>query len=203
MADLLKLDLKLRKAIEQIYLVDEDFQKIEAVAGKLTVKSSPPTFASLMRIIVGQQLSTKAADAIFSRLNESVEISPENIGFGLSRAKINCCQELAIKVIEGELSIKSFPELSDREIFDQLVQIKGVGKWTIEIFLLFCLERLDTLPAADLAIQVSYQKLKNLSDRPTVKKVITMMEPLKPYRGVAAHLLWHYYRYKRLFEKGW
>ena len=101
MADLVKPDLQLRNAIEQIYLVDADFQKIEAVAGKLTVRSSAPTFAALVRIIIGQQLSTKAADAIFFRLNALGEISPTNIidrsveelrSVGLSRAKVACCQ---------------------------------------------------------------------------------------------------------------
>lgn len=204
MADLVKPDLQLRNAIEQIYLVDAEFQKIEAVAGKLTVRSSAPTFASLVRIIVGQQLSTKAADAIFFRLNAVGEISPTNIidrsvaelrSVGLSRAKVACCQELAIAILAEKFSIESFTELTDREIAEQLLQIKGIGKWTVEIFLLFCLERLDTLPAADLAIQVSYQKLKNLSDRPTAKELISLMEPLQPNRGAAAHLLWHYYRY--------
>ena len=204
MADLIKPDLQLRNAIDQIYLVDAEFQKIEAVAGKLTVRSPAPTFASLVRIIVGQQLSTKAADAIFFRLNALGEISPTNIidrsveelrSVGLSRAKVACCQELAIAILAEKLSIESFTELTDREIAEQLLQIKGIGKWTVEIFLLFCLERLDTLPATDLAIQVSYQKLKNLSDRPTAKQLITLMEPLQPNRGAAAHLLWHYYRH--------
>ena len=204
MADLINPDLQLRKAIDLIYLVDADFQQIEAIAGKLTVRSFEPTFISLVRIIIGQQLSTKAADAIFSRLNKLVLISPVNIiacdveelrGVGLSRAKVSCCQELATAIIEEKISIESFAKLPDREIADRLLQIKGIGKWTVEIFLLFCLERLDILPAADLAIQVSYQKLKNLSDRPTAKELITLMAPLQPHRGAAAHLLWHYYRY--------
>jgi DNA-3-methyladenine glycosylase II len=204
MANLIKPDPALRNAIEQIYLVDEDFQQIEAVAGQLIVRSFTPTFVSLVRIIVGQQLSTKAADAIFLRLNESIDISPAKIvacdvedlrKFGLSRSKANCCQELALAILEDKLSIESFFELSDREISDRLIKIKGIGKWTVEIFLLFCMERLDTLPAGDLAIQVSYQRLKSSISRPTAKELITLMEPLQPYRGAAAHLLWHYYRY--------
>lgn len=204
MTNLIKPDLQLRNAIEQIYLVDEDFQQIEAVAGQLTVRNFAPTFASIVRIVVGQQLSTKAADAIFLRLNESLELSPANIlacdveelrKVGLSQSKANCCQELAFAILEDKLSIESFAELSDREISDRLIQIKGIGKWTAEIFLLFCMERLDTLPAGDLAIQVSYQKLKNSIARPTAKELTLQMEPLQPYRGAAAHLLWHYYRY--------
>jgi DNA-3-methyladenine glycosylase II len=204
MADLIEPDLELRKAIEQIYLLDADFQQIEAVAGTLSVKSFAPTFTSLVRIIVGQQLSTKAADAIFLRLNKLLEISPANIvdcnveelrKAGLSRSKANCCQELALAILEDKLSIESFAELADREIADRLIQIKGIGKWTVEIFLLFCMERLDTLPAGDLAIQVSYQRLKNSVARPTAKELTILLEPLQPYRGAAAHLLWHYYRY--------
>jgi DNA-3-methyladenine glycosylase II len=204
MIDLIKPDPRLRQAIEQIYSVDAYFQKIEAVAGELKVRNFAPTFASLVRIIVGQQLSTKAADAIFLKLNELVVISPANIGacdleelrgVGLSRSKANCCQQLALAILEEKISLESFAELPDREIADLLIQIKGIGKWTVEIFLLFCLERLDTLPAADLAIQVSYQRLKNLNTRPIAKELIILMAPLQPNRGAAAHLLWHYYRY--------
>jgi DNA-3-methyladenine glycosylase II len=133
-----------------------------------------------------------------------MEISPANIvnrdvedlqRVGLSRAKVKCCQQLAIAILEEKISIESFAELSDREISDRLIQIKGIGKWTVEIFLLFCMGRLDILPAGDLAIQVSYQRLKNSIARPTAQELIILMEPLKPYRGAAAHLLWHYYRY--------
>ncbi len=203
MAELIKPNQHLSEAIAQLYLLDRDFKKIEVLAGNLEVRSSQPTFAALVRIIVGQQLSTKAADAIFLRLTELLEILPANIAassseelrsIGLSRAKVFCCQQLAIAILEQNLSIESFTEMSDQAIASQLLQIKGIGKWTVEIFLLFCLERYDILPSGDLALQVGYQKLKNLSNRPSAKELITLMEPLKPYRGAAAHLLWHYYR---------
>jgi DNA-3-methyladenine glycosylase II len=192
------------QAIAQLYLLDRDFQQIETIAGSLDIRSYEPTFASLVRIIIGQQLSTKAANSIFFRLSESLEISPSNIvacseeklrTFGLSRSKVSCCQSLAVAILEEKIILESFDKLTDEAIAYQLLQIKGIGKWTVEIFLLFCLHRLDVFPANDLAIQVAYQNLKNLSDRPTAKELITLIAPLAPYRGVVAHLLWHYYRY--------
>jgi DNA-3-methyladenine glycosylase II len=204
MTDLIKPDRYLRNAIAQLYLLDLDFQHIETVAGSLEIRSYEPTFASLVRIIIGQQLSTKAANSIFFKLSESLEILPSNIlacseeelrTFGLSRSKVACCQSLAIAILSEKISLESFDKLSDNAIASQLLQIKGIGNWTVEIFLLFCLHRLDVLPANDLAIQVAYQKLKNLSDRPTGKELITLTLPLAPYRGVVAHLLWHYYRF--------
>jgi DNA-3-methyladenine glycosylase II len=204
MMDLIKPDRHFRNAIAQLYLLDRDFQQIETVAGNLEIRSYEPTFASLVRIIIGQQLSTKAANSIYFRLSESLEILPSNIvacseeelrTFGLSRSKVACCQSLAIAILEEKINLESFDKLSDDAITSQLLQIKGIGKWTVEIFLLFCLHRLDIFPANDLALQVAYQKLKSLSVRPTAKELITLIAPLAPYRGVVAHLLWHYYRY--------
>lgn len=204
MTDLIKPDRYLCNAITQLYLLDRDFQQIETIAGNLEIRSYKPTFASLVRIIIGQQLSTKAANSIFFRLSESIEILPSNIvassedelrTFGLSRSKAACCQSLASAILEEKISLESFDKLSDEAITCQLLQIKGIGKWTVEIFLLSCLHRLNVIPVNDLAIQVAYQNLKNLSVRPTAKELITLTAPLAPYRGIVAHLLWHYYRY--------
>ncbi len=114
---------------------------------------------------------------------------------GLSRAKVASCKALAAAILEGKLDFEGFAALTDDEIASQLTQIKGIGAWTAEVFMLFCLERLDAFPASDLAIQVSYQTLKKLPDRPTRKQLIVLCEPLRSHRGAAAHLLWHYYRY--------
>jgi len=191
-----------RKSVSNLVKIDSDFNTIETIAGKLTPLAYPPTFASLVRIIAGQQLSSKAANAIFNRLNTAIVVTPSTIALtpqsrlrelGMSTAKAACCQELAFAVIEQKIKIASFPNLSDETITNQLLQIKGIGKWTVDIYLLFCLARNDTLPANDLAIQISYQKLKKLKHRPTAKELIERMETLKPYRGIASHLLWHIY----------
>jgi DNA-3-methyladenine glycosylase II len=77
----------------------------------------------------------------------------------------------------------------------QLTQIKGIGVWTAEVYLLFCLERLSSFPASDLAVQIGYQRLKKLERRPNRKELIASTDRLDPYRGAVAHLLWHYYRH--------
>jgi len=204
MNELTSPNLALQRSLTQLYQLDSDFLAIEVLAGALSVRQNPATFASLVRIIVGQQLSAKAADAIFIRLTQLLEISPNLIincrdedlkQVGLSRAKVASCKALAAAILEGRLDFQGFASLTDDEITSQLTQIKGIGCWTAEVFMLFCLERLDAFPASDLAIQVSYQTLKTLPDRPTRKQLIALCEPLRSHRGTAAHLLWHYYRY--------
>ena len=204
-AELIPLSPELRQAVTYICEIDPDFCQIEQEAGLLSVRRWHATFGSLVRVIVGQQLSTKAAQAIFLRLEQLVELTPDRLlecsdvelrQVGLSRAKIATCQQVAESILSGKLKLEDFATQSNEEITETLTQIKGIGSWTAEIYLLFCLERLDTFPAKDLAIQVSYQTLKNLAQRPTLIELISMCEPLAPYRGAAAHLLWHYYRHR-------
>lgn len=193
---------ELIKAIDHICQIDQDFQKIEMEAGALTVGRRSPDFASLVRIILGQQLSSKAAQAIFLRLNSLIELTPAKFvdcpeialkEVGLSQTKIATCQRLAAAILAGQISLDAFPQLPDALIIEKLTQIKGIGMWTAEIYLLFCLERLSIFPASDLAIQLSYQRLKSLANRPTRPELMALTQNLKPYRGAAAHLLWHYY----------
>jgi len=204
MNELILPNQALQRSLAQLYQLDSDFLEIEALAGALSVRQNQPTVAALVRIIVGQQLSAKAADAIFTRLTQLLAIDPNSIincadedlrQVGLSRAKVASCKALAVAILEGRLDFSGFASLTDAEIARQLTQIKGIGDWTAEVFMLFCLERLDAFPASDLAIQVSYQTLKKLPDRPTRKQLIALCETLRSHRGTAAHLLWHYYRY--------
>jgi DNA-3-methyladenine glycosylase II len=204
-AELVSLSPELRQAVTYICEIDPDFLQIEQEAGLLSVRPWNATFGSLVRVVVGQQLSTKAAQAIFLRLEQLIELTPARLldcneielkQVGLSRAKIATCQQLAELILSGKLNLEDFATQSDAEIAQTLTQIKGIGSWTAEIYLLFCLERLDTFPAKDLAIQVGYQTLKQLDLRPTPSELILMCEPLAPWRGAAAHLLWHYYRHK-------
>lgn len=194
---------ELRKAIAHICTQDPDFLKIEAQVGPLHIRRWPPTFASFVRIILGQQLSSKAAMAIFLRINQVIELTPANLAAcpsatlkqaGFSQAKIATCKRLADAILENRLNLESFPSLSDAAVANQLTQIKGIGSWTANIYLLFCLERLNSFPALDLAVQIAYQRLKQLDQKPTGKELLAHCQPLEPYCGAAAHLLWHYYR---------
>jgi DNA-3-methyladenine glycosylase II len=194
----------LREAVTWVCAQDPAFNQIEAVAGALQVRSWSPGFAALLRIIVGQQLSAKAAQAIFTRLGQRIALTPEALlacpepdlkQVGLSQAKIATCQRLAELIVAKTIDLEGLGQLPDETATAMLTQVKGIGVWSADIYLLFCLERLNSFPASDLAIQVAYQKLKQLADRPTRSALLTMTQPLAPYRGAAAHLLWHYYRF--------
>ncbi|RZM74724.1 DNA-3-methyladenine glycosylase family protein [Leptolyngbya iicbica] len=196
---------ELRQAIAIVSDRDPDFQKIEAEVGPLLVRSWPLGFAALIRIIIGQQLSSQAAQAIFQRLVLQNELTPETLQtaneaqlkqVGLSRAKIATCQCLAAAVSAGQLNLEELRSLPDAAAIEQLTQIKGIGPWTAEVYLLFCLNRLSSFPAADLALQTGYQLLKQQTNRPTRKELLAATDALDPYRGAVAHLLWHYYRHR-------
>lgn len=203
-SELLPPSPELRQAVAVVCDRDPTFQRIEAEAGPLTVRAWAAGFPSLVRIIMGQQLSARAAQAIFQRLTAQLELTPEAIAatsdttlkqVGLSRAKIATCHQLAAAILSGQLNLTTIATLSDADAVAQLTQIKGIGVWTAEVYLLFCLQRLSSFPASDLAIQISYQRLHNLESRPTRQKLLISTSHLDPYRGAIAHLLWHYYRH--------
>ncbi|MEO0409189.1 MAG: DNA-3-methyladenine glycosylase 2 family protein [Cyanobacteria bacterium P01_A01_bin.135] len=206
MAELADPGPELRQAVEHICTRDADFSRVEAEAGPLQVRQWPATYSALVRTITGQQLSAQAAQAIFSRLQQQMgTVTPEQLlacsdadlkQAGLSRSKISTCQDLAERVLSGELPLAELGSWNDEAIATALTQIKGVGPWTADIFMLFSLNRLDALPASDLAVRVAYQQLKGLSERPSAKELRHHCAPLQPYRGVVAHLMWHYYRHR-------
>ena len=205
--ELLPPSIELRQAVRVVCDRDPRFLRIEAEAGPLTVRAWAAGFPSLVRIIMGQQLSSRAAWAIFQRLKAELELTPQAIAAapaltlkqaGLSRAKIATCQRLATAILSDQLNLSALPALSDAEAIAHLTQIKGIGVWTAEVYLLFCLQRLSSFPASDLAIQLSYQRLHSLASRPTRKELLIATLPLKPCRGAVAHLLWHYYRQTQL-----
>lgn len=194
---------QLQAAVAVVCDRDPTFQRIEAAVGPLSVRSWPVGFPALVRIILGQQLSARAAQAIFQRLIAAMALTPANLAAapeatlkaaGLSRAKIATCQRLSAAILAGQVDLEGLRSLSDRTAIDHLTQIKGIGAWTAEVYLLFCLERLSSFPAADLALQVGFQRLKQLEHRPTRQDLLAQTDHLHPYRGAVAHLLWHYYR---------
>lgn len=203
-SELLPPGAELRQAVAVVYDCDPSFQRIETEAGPLTVRAWAPGFPSLVRIILGQQLSSRAAQAIFQRLQAELELTPAAIAaapaltlkqVGFSQAKIATCQRLAIALLSDQLNLATIAALPDAEAIAQLTQLKGIGVWTAEVYLLFCLQRLSSFPASDLAIQIGYQRLHKLDSRPTRQDLLTSTATLDPYRGAVAHLLWHYYRH--------
>jgi DNA-3-methyladenine glycosylase II len=159
-------------------------------------------YAALLRSIVGQQLSTKAARTIYGRMTELFEghaptprqllaVDPERIrAAGLSYSKISYLRDLAAHVEDGSLELERLPELSDEEVSAQLTAIKGLGQWTADMFMMFHLGRPDILPVGDLGIrraaQVEY-RMRKLPDAKRLEKVAT---PWRPYRTLACLFLW-------------
>lgn len=183
---------------------DQDFLRIEAEAGPVKVLALPPNFAALVRIIVGQQLSTRSARTIYGHLEATVDFEPARFlaapeqtlcAAGLSQAKIACCRAAAQAICHGDLNLEACQNQDQQEVQACLTRIKGIGPWTAELFMLFALQRFDIFPAGDLALQRAYARLKQLDSVPDARHLLQAVTPLAPWRGAAAHLLWHAYRH--------
>src|SRR4051812_32877792 len=159
--------------------------------------------SALAGAIVSQQLSTKAAATIFGRFvalfpgNEIPDAaaiaahSDEALrSVGLSGQKVSYMRDLSARVMDGRLNLDELESLPDEEVIERLVSVKGFGRWTAEMFLMFRLHRPDVLPAGDLGIVVAIQRLYRLRKRPDAKRVLKIGEAWKPYRSVASWYLW-------------
>lgn len=159
-------------------------------------------FADLCDAIVSQQLSGKASKTIFSRfcaLFDQGKIDPYKLfgldettlrGVGISNAKAKYLKNLAEHVIEQKVNLQELSELTDEEIITALTQVKGIGRWTAEMFLMFTLARPDVFSAADLGLKNGIKKVYGLSDDPTPKEMIALSEKWSPYRTYASRILW-------------
>jgi DNA-3-methyladenine glycosylase II len=162
-----------------------------------------PPFMALARAIASQQLSTKAADTIFSRFcdlfdpdklpdpDRLLRLDEEAIRrAGFSRSKVVFLRDLASRVIDERLPLDRLHEHADEVVLKQLTEVKGIGQWTAEIFLMFRLKRPDIFPVDDLGLVKAAQRLYGLRQRPTRKRLLKMSEAWRPYRSVAAWYLW-------------
>jgi DNA-3-methyladenine glycosylase II len=160
-------------------------------------------FEALCMSIASQQLSTKAADTIFRRFCDLFppdrRPSPERVmtltddeirGVGFSRPKVGFIKDLAARVLDGRLDLPGLTEHPDEEVMRQLVGVKGIGRWTAEIFLMFRLGRPDILPADDLGLMNAVHRAYGLRKRPDAKRLRKMGEAWQPYRSVASWYLW-------------
>jgi DNA-3-methyladenine glycosylase II len=159
--------------------------------------------SALVGAIVSQQLSTKAAATIFGRF---VALFPDNHipdaaaiashsdevlrSVGLSGQKVSYLRDLSARIIDGRLNLDELESLADEQVIERLVSVKGFGRWTAEMFLMFRLHRPDVLPGGDLGIVVAIQRLYKLRKRPDAKRVLKIGEAWRPYRSVASWYLW-------------
>ncbi|MGE0718406.1 MAG: DNA-3-methyladenine glycosylase, partial [Alphaproteobacteria bacterium] len=182
------------------------FAALVAAAGLPAPRREPAGFATLLRIIVAQQVSTSAAAAIWGRLVAALApLSPETLavatdetlrGAGLSRPKVAYARDLAARMIAREVDLRRLARLDDEAAIAMLVAIKGIGRWSAEVYLLFAHGRPDIWPADDLAVQAAFQHLRGLDARPLAKALRDHGEAFRPHRSAAALLLWHYYRHR-------
>jgi DNA-3-methyladenine glycosylase II len=196
-AALAKSDPKMAALIERVGKID--------LATRLQRRSEErpdDAYGALLRAIVGQQLSTKAARTIYLRVIDifgGTTPSPEQLleaseadlrGAGLSGRKVEYVRDLAAHIIAGELEVDRLDELDDEEVIAELVAVRGLGQWTAEMFLLFHLERPDVLSGGDLGIRKAVQVEYGLEEMPTPQQVLEIGEPWRPRRSLASLYLW-------------
>ena len=182
---------------------DPDFRQAIDVITPIPSRMRPAGFKPLVKIIVEQQVSIASANAIWGRLEKAITpFKPETLlsfsetrlrDLGLSKQKAVYCRALATSISEGVLSLTSLEQLDDLVAMDHLTQVKGIGRWTAEIYLIACLKRQDIWPAGDVALKVALQHLKKLDTRPSVQEMDLYAEKWRPYRTLAARILWRYY----------
>ncbi|MBL8019689.1 MAG: DNA-3-methyladenine glycosylase 2 family protein [Leptospirales bacterium] len=168
------------------------------------IRQRDPGFETLLNIIIGQQLSTHAANAIWDRLENLIRpFTPDNLlmqrdeslrAVGLSKQKIAYAQSLAHLVNKGLVDFKRIANLDDEAAASELMQIRGVGRWTADIYLLFALGRRDVWPVDDLALVVATQRLYGMRLRPSRKRLLEIGRAWQPWRGAVSIFLWKYYR---------
>ena len=172
-------------------------------SGHPDLRRGEPGFAGLARIICGQQLSTASAGAIWGRLQAAFDpFEPETLRraradklsrLGLSAAKIRSIKAIAHAIVKEQIDLDSVARSEADAAHQALIALHGIGPWTADIYLLFCLGHADAWPAGDLALQESARIAFGLKRRPTQKEMVALAEIWRPFRGVAAHLLWSYY----------
>src|SRR5262245_57983768 len=179
-------------------------------AGDRPLRRRPAGFEGLARIIVGQQLSVASASAIWLRtLDLCQPFEPAAVqgledivlaSAGLSRAKIRTLRAICAACADG-LDLSALEARSDTEIQSALTAISGIGPWTADIYIMFCLGRGDGFAAGDLALQIGAQKALGLKARPSADELLAIAERWRPWRGVAARLLWHYYAHLKHLDR--
>ena len=193
----------LAKDCEKLAKIDADLAFIFQTYGTPPLWAREASFATLIHIILEQQVSLASALSAFNKLKERLgEITPENV-LSLSDEELKACyfsrqktlyaRELAKAILDGSLDLKSLRELPDAEAKHELKKIKGIGDWTSDIYLLMALLRADVMPKGDLALHVAWKRLKNLEHAPHSDEFQVIAEKWKPFRAAAARLLWHFY----------
>ncbi|MFC4263893.1 DNA-3-methyladenine glycosylase family protein [Ferruginibacter yonginensis] len=194
----------MKKAITYLQKKDAKFSTIIKTYGVPTMPLRPPGFKTLVLLILEQQVSIDSAKATFQKLQLSIKnITPSNIiatsddelrSVGISRQKRTYLKALATAIIKKEVVLDELHQYDPVEIRKQLIKIKGIGNWTIDIYLIFCLQHPDIMPLGDIAVVNTIKELWDIHDTDGMQQ---LTQQWQPYRSVATVLLWHHYLSKR------
>ncbi len=189
--------------IEELVQRDRDLAQIVEGLGHPPQWQRKPGFPTLIRIILEQQVSLASAKATFERLIDVVQVlTPKSFlslddaelkTLGFSRQKTRYGRELALAIIEDRLDVESLAQLPDDRVRQKLTSIKGIGDWTVDMYLMMALQRQDIFPSKDLAVAVAVKEIKNLPTRPKKEELESIAELWKPHRAIATQILWHHY----------
>jgi DNA-3-methyladenine glycosylase II len=203
MTTFLHTDADLQAGLAQLIAADPRLKPVAERAGAFALRRREAGFAGLCAIVCGQQLSTASAAAIRARLFAAFDPFHHDTvrraradklkRLGLSAPKIKSIREIGKAVARGRIDLTRVGEMDADDAHNALTALHGVGPWSADIYLLFCLGHADAFPAGDLAVQESARIAFNLRKRPDAKALTKMAEAWRPWRGVAAHLLWAYY----------
>jgi DNA-3-methyladenine glycosylase II len=195
---------QIKEGLDAVAKRDKRVKAALKAVGYPTPRSRPRGYNALLRTLVAQQISIKAAASIYAKLEAGLgdaddptvllAASEEDLrSYGLSRQKVSYAQSLAQAVVTGQLDFKKLKKLDDDAAIAMLSSVKGFGRWSAEIYLLFAEGRPDIWPADDLAIMEGVRRLMGLAERPKPKATRELAEPWAPYRGAMAVFTWHYY----------
>jgi DNA-3-methyladenine glycosylase II len=193
----------IKAAVDELARREQAFARVLERHGPPEPRISEPGAATLLRTIVGQQVSVAAARSMWAKLEAAYGAPPDLARIfkagddelrlaGLSRQKAGYARSLAELVLSGELRLDELPD-DDEEAIALLTKIKGIGRWSAEIYLLFAEGRTDIWPAGDLAVQVEIGRLLGIEGKPSEKHLRELAEAWRPHRGAAAVLAWHSY----------
>ena len=193
----------LRRAIAELGTAEPVFERLHALVGEPPLRLTRPGLATMLRVVTEQSISLKAAAAIWARLAAELDpasppavlaVPPERLrALGLTMGKARAFHGLAAAASVG--LFESLARMDDGTARNALVALPGIGPWTAEIYLLVCLARADAWPAGDVALQSAAGRAFGLDPRPTQRELERLAEPWRPWRSVAARLLWAYYRH--------
>jgi DNA-3-methyladenine glycosylase II len=194
----------LKKHIPYLLQQDKVFQQIIDLYGEPHISTRPEGFDSLCKLIIEQQVSLASAKACYLKMESFLgKVSPQNIlnasdedlrNNAISKQKVVYLKELSKAILNGELQLETLSDKSEEQIKEELTAIKGIGHWTAEVYIIFCLQKEDVFPIGDIALQ---NTLKELFSVTTKEEMIFLSQKWKPNRSLATYFFWHYYLKKR------